>query len=244
MKNTAIVLAAGKGSRMKSDIKKQYMLLLDRPVLCYSLDVFENSPRIDEIVLVCGAGEEEWCRQEIVEAYHYKKIKAVVAGGKERYHSVYEGLKAADIESGTVLIHDGARPLIDGMMICRLLDEVIKCHACVAAVPVKDTIKIGGADGYVEETLPRDRLWMIQTPQVFDYRMIFEAYRKVIQIEDPEVKITDDAMILEYTGGPRVKLVEGSYENIKITTQEDLLVAGVFIKNKKLKKGIDRKEEN
>ncbi|MDD6616144.1 MAG: 2-C-methyl-D-erythritol 4-phosphate cytidylyltransferase [Lachnospiraceae bacterium] len=230
MKNTAIVLAAGSGSRMRSDRKKQYMLLLDRPVVCYSLDVFEKSPRIDNIILVCGAGDETWCRQEIVEAYHYKKVKSVVAGGKERYHSVYEGLKAAGDECRTVLIHDGARPLIDEAMIGRLLDEVEICRACVAAMPVKDTIKLSGQDGYVEETLPRDRLWMIQTPQVFEYRMILEAYRKVIQTDDPAVKITDDAMVLEYAGGPKIKLVEGSYENIKITTPEDIPAAEAFLK--------------
>ena len=158
MKNTAIVLAAGKGSRMNSEVKKQYMLLLGRPVLTYSLDVFEKSSLIDEIVLVCGAGEEERCRLEIVEPYQYKKVKAIVPGGKERYHSVYEGLKAAGGECGTVLIHDGARPLIDETMIRRLVEETAKCHACVAAMPGKDTIKMRGKDTYVEDTLPRDSL--------------------------------------------------------------------------------------
>lgn len=236
MKTTAIVLAAGSGSRMKSEIKKQYMLLLDKPVIYYSLAAFERCALIDEIILVCGAGEEEQCRHEIAERFHFRKITAIVPGGKERYHSVYEGLKAAGDECGIVLIHDGARPMIDEDMIRRLLDEVAVSHACVAGMPVKDTIKVSSPDGFVAETLPRERLWMIQTPQVFDYGMILSAYQKVIH-ENPAIKITDDAMILEYAGGTKVRLVEGSYENLKITTPEDLVLAeGIMKKRKKFEK--------
>lgn len=207
------------------------MMLMDKPVIYYSLAAFESCALIDEIILVCGAGEEEQCRQEIAERFHFRKIAAIVPGGKERYHSVYEGLKAAGDECGIVLIHDGARPVINDDIIRRLLDEVAVSHACVAGMPVKDTIKISGFEGFVEETLPRERLWMIQTPQVFDYRLILDAYQKVIH-EKPQVKITDDAMILEYAGGARVKLVEGSYENLKITTPEDLILAEAILKKR------------
>ena len=232
MKTTAIVLAAGKGSRMKSDIKKQYMLLSGKPVVCYSIDAFERCPSVDEIILVCNQGEEEQCRRQIVEKYHYNKVTGIVAGGKERYHSVYEGLKEAGDECGIVLIHDGARPLLDEAMIQRLLSEVRESHACVAGMPVKDTIKMSGADGYGDETLPRERLWMIQTPQVFDYPLILSAHEQLMECDDEQLKITDDAMVLEYISGRKAKLVEGSYANIKITTPEDLLIAEALLANR------------
>ncbi len=229
MKTAAIVLAAGKGSRMKSDARKQYMMLRGQPVVCYSLAVFEKCEQIDEIILVCGRGEEAMCREQIAEKYHYNKIKRIVPGGKERYHSVYEGLKAAGPDCGTVLIHDGARPLLDEAMVCRLLEAVKENGACVAGMPVKDTIKRSGDDGYAAETLPREQLWMIQTPQVFDYPLIFSAHQELIKRNDLPVQITDDAMVLEYMTGQKVKLVEGSYRNIKITTPEDLLIAEALL---------------
>lgn len=145
-------------------------------------------------------------------------------GGKERYHSVYEGLKAIGT-CDQVLIHDGARPFIEEAMLNRILDELPRCHACVAGMPVKDTIKLSDTNGYVEQTLPRERLWMIQTPQSFTFPLIRDAYEQLMQKEQLEVKITDDAMVAEYIAGLPVKLIEGSYENIKITTPEDLLLA-------------------
>lgn len=225
MKTTAVVLAAGKGSRMKSSARKQYMMLKGQPVVCYSLAVFEQCERIDEIILVCGQGEESMCREQIVERYHYNKVKKIVSGGKERYHSVYEGLKAARPDCRIVLIHDGARPLLDEKMIGRLLDSVKESGACVAGMPVKDTIRLSGENGYAAETLPRERIWMMQTPQVFDYSLILSAHEKLMEMDHLPVQITDDAMVLEYITGQKVKLVEGSYRNIKITTPEDLLTA-------------------
>jgi 2-C-methyl-D-erythritol 4-phosphate cytidylyltransferase len=233
VKTTAIVLAAGSGSRMKSSIKKQYLMLLGRPVVSYSLAAFEVCSRVDEIILVCGAGEEEQCRRDIVEPGAFKKVKAIVPGGKERYHSVYEGLKAAGNACTTVLIHDGARPIIDGEMIERLLDETAISGACVAGMPVKDTIKKVGADGCVVDTPPREQLWMVQTPQVFSYPLIMDAYRKVMREDHLQIPITDDAMVLEYAGTHKVRLIEGSYENLKITTPEDLVLAEAILKKLK-----------
>ncbi len=229
MKTVAVVLAAGRGSRMKSDARKQYMMLRGRPVICYPLAVFEQCSLVDEVILVCGPGEEAMCREQITEKYHYNKVKKIVPGGKERYHSVYEGLKAAGPECGTVLIHDGARPLLDEAVIRRLLSAVKDCHACVAGMPVKDTIKLSGEDNYAAKTLPRERLWMIQTPQVFDYPLILSAHQKLMELESLPAQITDDAMVLEYMTGQKVKLVEGSYRNIKITTPEDLPVAEALL---------------
>lgn len=232
MKNTAIVLAGGSGSRMNTTVKKQYLLLEGIPVLCYSLYIFQNNPQIDEIIIVCGKGEIEQCRQEIVDKYNFTKVQHIVEGGKERYHSVYEGLKAAE-NCQYVLIHDGARPFLDQKTLMRILEDLPQQKASVAAVPVKDTIKKGNTDGYVSETLPRECLWTVQTPQAFSYELIRAAYDKLIKESPADIKITDDAMVAEYFSHVQVKLVEGSYENIKITTPEDLLLARVILEQRK-----------
>lgn len=224
-KYTAIVLAAGVGKRMNSKIQKQYMLLGGNPVLFYALDAFEKS-RVDEIILVVGKGEIEYCRKEIVEKYKFHKVTKIVEGGKERYHSVYEGLKAIDT-ADYVLIHDGARPFLNQQILKRTMETVKQYQACVVGMPVKDTIKITTEDGFSKETPERKHVWMIQTPQCFSYSLIFEAYQKMLQNED--ATITDDAMVLEKVKGLPVKMVEGSYRNIKITTPEDLLVAEAYL---------------
>ena len=146
-KYTAIMLSAGKGSRMGSSVHKQYLLLCGRPVIYYTLKAFEESP-VDEIVLVTGEGEEEYCRKEIVEKYKLHKVTKIVKGGKERYHSVFQGLSACE-HTDYVLIHDGARPFIGQEVIRHIMDEVQKKHACIAAVPVKDTIKKVDENGKV-----------------------------------------------------------------------------------------------
>ncbi len=224
MKNTAIVLAGGSGERMNTSVKKQYLMLRDRPVIWYSLHAMQICPRIDEIVLVCAPGEIDYCRQKIVEKYEFNKVAKITEGGSDRCHSVYEGLKMA-ADSDFVLIHDAARPFIDQDMLNRILDTLSECPACVVGMPVKDTIKMSDAGGFIARTLPRDKLWMIQTPQSFSYLMIREAYEKLEQEGVPMEHLTDDAMVLEYSSDVRIKLIEGSYNNIKITTQEDLPLA-------------------
>ncbi|MCC8045480.1 MAG: 2-C-methyl-D-erythritol 4-phosphate cytidylyltransferase [Clostridiales bacterium] len=247
MRNVAIVLAGGSGSRMKSKVKKQYIMLGNRPILWYSLRVFQEDPSIDEIVLVCGAGEEEQCRREFVEKYGFSKIRGITAGGKERYNSVYEGLKKAGA-CDYVLIHDGARPFIDHAMLERVFACLAVCPACVVGMPVKETIKVRNAEGFVEQTLPRERLWAVQTPQSFSYSLIRQAYDELLsscrtdaelrqeechqrmEIKKPETQpITDDAMVVETMMDIPVKLIEGSYDNIKITTPEDLAVAETLL---------------
>ena len=227
MKYTAIVLAAGSGKRMNTAVHKQYLDIKGKPVLYYALHAFEQSS-VDEIVLVVGKGETDYCRQEIVEKYGLKKVKKIVEGGKERYHSVYEGLKAAD-HPDYVLIHDGARPFILKKTIEQTMQEVKKYQACVVAVPVKDTVKIADEEGYAKETPERKYVWAVQTPQVFSYPMIYDAYEKALQQED--ASITDDAMVLEKVTGRKVRLIEGSYRNIKITTPEDLLIAECYLEH-------------
>ncbi len=229
MRTAAIVLAGGSGSRMNSAVKKQYLLLGDRPVLWYSLQVFQNCPRIDEIVLICGAGEVEFCRREFADQYGFTKITHIAEGGRERYDSVYEGLRVLD-DCDFVLIHDGARPFIDQTMLDRIFETICAGEACVVGMPVKDTIKMRDEEGYVADTLPREKLWMIQTPQAFPYSLIRKAYENLRQETIPPNDITDDAMVVERCTESRIRLIEGSYDNIKITTPEDLISAKMIAK--------------
>ncbi len=227
---TAIVLAAGKGKRMKTEVRKQYLMLAGKPILYYSLNVFQRSDIIDEIVLVVGDGEIDYCREQFVEKYGFTKVSKIVTGGAERYHSVWNALKETR-EKGYVFIHDGARPFVDETILKRTYAEVINCRACVVGMPVKDTIKLADENGFVADTPPRSRLWMVQTPQVFETALVREAYAKLMQAEDRTV--TDDAMVVESMLGFPVKLVEGSYENVKITTPEDLKIGEVLCRSER-----------
>ena len=228
-KNVAVVLCAGRGTRMNSEVQKQYLLIKGKPVVYYSLIAFEKCPFIDEIVLVTGKEEIEYCRHEIIEKYNLKKVKSIVAGGKERYHSVFEGLKAIGC-CDYVYIHDWARPFIDQELLQRACDSVRIHKACVVGMPVKDTIKISGQDGFADHTPDRSKLWMVQTPQVFQYSLVYQAYDKIMKY--PGIQVTDDAMVVEQMGQAKIKLVEGSYKNIKITTPEDLEIAEIFAKDR------------
>ena len=221
----AIVLAAGSGSRMQSKVAKQYLPLDGKPLVYYALEQFQKS-LVDAVVLVVSQGQQEYCRKEIVERYGLSKVNAIVEGGKERYDSVYLGLIALD-ECDYVLIHDGARPFLDQGIIGRMIDEVSTSGACIAAMPVKDTIKIANEECFAVNTPDRSMLWQIQTPQAFDYTLIRKAYEDILaQGADG---ITDDAQVLERVTGKYSKLVKGSYMNIKVTTPEDLLVAEAFL---------------
>ena len=226
-KSAAIVLAAGQGKRMQSHVQKQFLLLNGRPLITYALEAFENSP-VDQIILVAGPDEIRYCQEEIAEKYGFSKVTKVIAGGRERYHSVYEGLKAAE-GAEYVLIHDGARPLLDQEMISRSLEGAKEYGACVVGMPVKDTIKTSGAAGFVESTPDRSALWQVQTPQAFYYPWILEAYKKLFSREEYQQGVTDDGMVLESMTAHKVKLIEGSYFNIKVTTPEDMAVAEALL---------------
>ena len=238
MKTTAIVLSAGRGTRMNSDVAKQYLPLKGRPVLFYCMDTFQKS-FIDEIILVCAEEDIDYCKEEIVDKYGFSKVSKIVPGGKERYNSVFNGLCAISdglgkaSEESYVFIHDGARPFVDMDMLERVLDEVKVHKACITGVPVKDTIKVSDVDGFVCDTPNRSTLYQVQTPQVFEYKLIKDAYKEVLdkeqELREKGVSITDDAMIVEAVSDTKVKIVEGSYRNIKITTPEDMIVAASFI---------------
>ena len=233
MKTTAIVLAGGSGKRMNSTVKKQFLEIDGRPLLYYSLKAFEDS-FIDEVILVASEEDKGYCQKEIIEKYGFKKIRKIVPGGKERYHSVTNGVMAAE-NCDYIFIHDGARPFVTQDMLERLLEAVQCCEACVAGMPVKDTIKIADSEGFISSTPRRDLVWMIQTPQVFSYSMIKKAYELLLKEEkdliEKGISITDDAMVVETLLGEKVKLVEGSYKNIKVTTPEDISVSEVFLKD-------------
>ena len=224
-KCTAIVLAAGQGKRMGTKTQKQYLEIGGKPLLYYSLRVFEDCELIDEIVLVVGAGQIDYCQREIVSKFDFGKVKTIIEGGAERYHSVANGL--CEAEEGYVFIHDGARPFVNEEILQRVYNEVILHKACVVGMPVKDTIKISDENGFADSTPERNLLWQIQTPQVFETSLIKEAYKKLMQCDT--IKVTDDAMVVEQMLGQKVKLVTGAYENIKITPPEDLKIAEIFL---------------
>lgn len=238
MRNVAIVLAAGSGSRMNLDVKKQYMLLNGKPLMAYCLEVFQNSDTITDVILVTSAEDVEYCKTDIVDKYGLSKVAAVIPGGRERYNSVMAGLDKIREEGGAeyVFIHDAARPFVTDDMIKRLYEDVIRTHASVAAVKSKDTVKIANNADYVVSTPNRELTWIIQTPQTFEYSLALEAYDKLREEEDglscQGIKVTDDAMVVETWTDHKVKLIEGSYENIKVTTPEDTDIAEAIIKRR------------
>lgn len=181
MKRTgAIILSAGKGTRLGSNVPKQYVMLDGKPMLYYSLKAFELS-RVNEIVIVAGEDEISFVYNNIVDKYGFSKVSRVVAGGKERYNSVLNGLEALkSTMPETVLIHDGARPFVTVDIIDEIINEIYEHEAAIAAMPVKDTIKISDDDGYITGTTERKNTWMAQTPQAFRYSLILEAYQKII----------------------------------------------------------------
>lgn len=230
MKNVAIVLSAGKGTRMQCDTAKQYLFMEGYPIITHTLKVFQDS-FMDEIILVCGADDVEYCKTDIVEKYNFNKVKKVIIGGKERYDSVYRGIQAIE-EADYVYIHDGARPFIDQEILERVRECVQQYQACVVGMPVKDTIKIVNEEKVVTETPDRSLVWQIQTPQVFSYPLIHDAYKRLADAD--EQGITDDAMVVERMMEHPVHVVEGNYQNIKITTPEDLVIGGVYARKRNL----------
>ena len=224
---TAIVLAAGQGKRMHSKIQKQFLEIGGKPVLYYSLHCFQESPLIRDIILVTGEEMISYCEQEIVKKYGFSKVRKVTAGGKERYDSVYAGLLCCQ-DTDYVYIHDGARPFNTEEMVQRGYEAVKRNNACVMGMPSKDTVKLADSSGYVKETPDRKIVWNIQTPQIFSYDLIRGAYESIRKKD--MTGVTDDAMVVEQETGTKILLVEGSYQNIKITTPEDLAIAEAFLR--------------
>lgn len=226
-----IVLAAGSGSRMNSKVAKQFMMLKGKEVLYYSLKTFQENDNISDIIIVSRTEDMEYCRQNIVDKYGFDKVRKICAGGRERYNSVYNGLciageLTADGSEEIVLIHDGARPFVTHKMINESILNVGLKNGCTVGVPVKDTIKIvteTEGELFGSETPDRNTLYQIQTPQTFKYEHIRDGYERMFQ--NTTHNITDDTMVVEQYMGIACKIVMGSYENIKITTPEDLIIA-------------------
>lgn len=233
---TAVVLAAGSGSRMKSGVAKQFMPLKGKPLIWYALQAIEQSEVIDDCILVTGAEDISYVCCEIVDRYGFDKVDTVTAGGTERWLSVAKAMSVIEQESmtvpnrdGYVFIHDGARPFLTEKILRDTYTAVRNYHACVAAVPSKDTVKLADGEGFVAATPARNLLWSIQTPQVFDTQLIVEAYQKLWERREElgaqKIMVTDDAGVVELFTDVRVKLVEASYENMKVTTPEDMILA-------------------
>ena len=210
---------------------KQYLLLDDMPILARTVQAFENAPFIDAIYLVSPVQEIPFCRSEVVERYGFSKVRAIVAGGAERQHSVLNGLLAMTEagEDDLVLIHDGVRPFVSARMLEAAALAAREGGAAVVAVPVKDTVKVV-RDGVIKETPAREDLWLAQTPQAFRYGLIRAAHEEAASLG---FLGTDDSSLIERQGGA-VRIVPGDYRNIKITTPEDMLLAEAFLKEKEL----------
>lgn len=223
--NGVVIVAAGTGSRMKMGINKQFIKLEGKEIIAYTIEKFYNNSNIEDIVVVVKEDESEFFKKEILDKYNFKNIK-IAYGGKERQDSVYNGLKSLDKKCDVVLIHDGARPFVSDKIIDNCIEEVKEHKAIVVGVPVKDTIKIIDNDKNIVDTPNRSVLWAVQTPQTFDYNILIDAYKDAFK---SGFYGTDDAMLVERIGY-KVKMVEGSYNNIKITTQEDLSVGSQILK--------------
>jgi len=225
---SAVIVAAGKGTRMNMDINKQYIEIGDMPVLARTLEVFESCRLIEEIIVVVNGHDIVYCKENIIDAFGFTKVAKLVAGASTRQGSVYKGLCEVREVCDIVLIHDGARPFVTEQCLKDSIYAAQEYGACCLAVPVKDTVKEVDEQGFVRKTLNRNSLWAIQTPQTFKYRLILDAHIKAAQ----EGFIgTDDATLVERMGHP-LKLIMGDYNNIKITTQEDLILAEAILSSR------------
>lgn len=238
-----MVLAAGSGTRMHSSVPKQFMELGGRPLIWYALEAVERSAIIDDCILVTGAGDIPYMRREIVERYGFSKVEQLVAGGGQRCESVAYALEALESgemrtpnRDGYVFIHDGARPFLTEKILEDTYAAAYAYGACAAAMPSKDTVKLADSEGYALQTPNRNSVWLVQTPQVFEVGMICQAYRMLMgqlpQLRHRGIEITDDAMVAETMLRRRVKLVPASYENIKVTTPEDMRIAETLLEGR------------
>lgn len=264
---TAVVLAAGNGSRMKSKVAKQFLELAGKPLIYYALNTMQSSEVIDDILLVTGENDIDYMQTEIVDKFAFDKVRAIIAGGSERCFSVANAMQWIDqneyaAENGLekkenkqekeqkyaqqyVFIHDGARPFLTEQILMDTLAEVCRSKACVAAVPSKDTIKLVDTERYAVQTPDRKNVWSVQTPQVFEKDLIVKAYQDLVCAvrKDPSVFVTDDASVVELFSKVKVRMVEASYRNIKVTTPEDMLIAEAFLKQTAIEKKAEKAEK-
>ena len=224
---SAIIVAAGQGRRMGTKVSKQFLEFEGKPILAYTLKKFQDCKEIDEIIIVTNEENIDYCKLNIVDRYSFDKVKDIVAGGSERQFSVYNGIMQVSKSSDIVLIHDGVRPFVKIENILDTIKGAIDNRACILGVKAKDTIKITNKNNIIINTPNRDDLWHIQTPQAFEYKLIKESYESALK---DGIYVTDDAMIVERLGID-VMIAEGSYDNIKITTMEDLILCNALIES-------------
>ena len=225
---TAVVVAAGRGSRMNSPVNKQYLMLKGKPILAHTLSALQRCDIVDRILVVAAQDDIPRCRRSVVEEFSLTKVTDVLTGGATRQQSVEAGLKA--VVEGIVVIHDGARPFVDCSLVERGVERLVgqNLDGIACAVPVKDTVKLVDDEERVKMPLVRERLRAVQTPQCFIAEAVKEAH---LRASGEVVGATDDLALLEHYGY-RVGLYPGRYDNIKITTPEDLLLAEVLMEGR------------
>lgn len=226
---SVIIAAAGMSNRMGSKINKQFIAIDNKPILAHTVEKFEKCKLVDEIIVVSKEGEVDYCKKEIVKKYGFKKVTNIVRGGKERQDSIYNGILALNEKADIVLTHDGARPFVKIETIEEGIREVEKHGACCVGVPVKDTVKVIDSENRVHHTPKRSMLWAAQTPQCFRVDLLKKGYEMAAE---EGIVGTDDSSLVEKIGQP-IKMIMGSYDNIKITTPEDLIVADSMLKDRK-----------
>ncbi len=224
MKNSAVLLAAGESVRMGMGINKTLIEINGKPLLWYSLNVFEQCSLIDDVVLVTQRDVVDKVKCGIIDRYGFSKVKKIVTGGSERQYSVYNGLSALK-DTYVVVVHDGARPLVTPDMLSKVIEAANEYGCSTVGVPLKDTVKILDENNLVTRTPDRKSMWAIQTPQAFKFELIKWAHEKA---RSEGTVATDDCALVENMGGD-VKIVMGDYRNIKATTPEDLIVLKSFI---------------
>ncbi|MGA2192618.1 MAG: 2-C-methyl-D-erythritol 4-phosphate cytidylyltransferase [Nitrospirota bacterium] len=239
MKMTVLVPAAGSGTRMGGNRKKQFLLLGGKPVLAHTLKRFEDMPEVQEIIPIVPEDELELTLLHCVECEGLKKVRRLIPGGQQRQDSVYNGLKAVAKGTDYVMVHDGVRPFIKHELISLLLAAASGCDGAILAVPVKDTLKEVGKDNMVKRTLDRRVCYQVQTPQVFRFQVLMDAFKKAYA---EGYYGTDEASLVERAGG-KVAVVNGSYGNIKITTPEDMVLAeALLLREAKVNASMKREE--
>ena len=221
---TAIILAGGKSTRMGDGVDKAFLSLVNKPMVAWSLLAFERSPEIDRIVLVVRK-EQLVASKAVVKMFGISKLDKIVAGGTRRQESVQAGLAACDADTRTVVVHDAARPCVTSDLVSAVVRAVKKDSAVTVGRPMTDTVKSCAKGTSVTETVPRDRLWTVQTPQAFPFRLLRDAYRKL----EPKSNVTDDCQAVELAGGS-VKILESFRPNFKVTVPEDLHLVAALLK--------------
>lgn len=219
VKTTAIVVAGGTGSRMGCEVPKQFIEIAGKPILAYTLNALSKCELITDIIIVTLPDYIVFCK-DIVDAFGFNKVSKIVSGGDTRSRSVFNGIKEVGDDCDIIAIHDGVRPLIDPDTVSACINSANECGCAAVGVKMKDTVKVCDGDGFIEGTADREKLWMIQTPQAFKKDIIYTLHKEA---NEKNLSYTDDCLLAE-TKGYKIKIVEGKYENIKVTTPQDIYI--------------------